>query len=952
MKEVNMKEISAKKIESFNINTLFNCYKKFLNCEENIFKININDKNNVLRLGKSFTEIFKEEVLKGNKLNILDMNIEDNIKYQIKEFIEQEDGEEYQYQYGIAYPIISINERNGINNSYIAEIIKEINLNSLIALNIYPIVRQNNEILVMPEKVEKNEKFIIMIDNLVRKHPAVERRENNKILIEKSTIFDIVSKIILETFNISFVPINLLIFIIIELIKKKELQQSILNTINEIINKNAEVLKIQREISQGHGAISYLIRYTNKNATNFILKDLEIFERNKTKDVKNKLLILTNLSVNSIKEKEENVILIPTKNKLTPSQQKAFNRIIDQKITLIEGPPGTGKSVLITAICSSYLCADKKVVVSSTNNKAVDSVYEKLKEFDEIYTEKYKKSEFYLKGYIRLGAQYYYNKFLNEEVEIFLENVEKAKKENNTIIEEIKSELNELSKFFSLAVIKENLKKEHESLFDIDFEYIKDNKYELKSVINYLYKVKSFKFKIPLFGNIFFRSYFQKIIQDFEKLKIKYNKEELLNKRKIDKIKDLINHLNLLKKYIIKLDNDIDEYENLLDKFKKKYSLTSDENEENDIINELKKIYLVRKKEYLFWKLIRDQEFLNDLKALYESKDKNPHKFKNLYFQFAPIILTTALSAPKYLKTDINNIDLVIIDEASQTLFLYVFPLFLRAKKFVVIGDKNQLEPVLPSYFNSLQIELEDELEKLPKFLWPDKSAFHVIEHIEEVTLSTDPKDRRLLEHFRCAPSIIKFCDQLIGYGLEVMSNDSKYEFKQPLSKEQKELQDIFSYNIVFINVNGKAEDIGSKYNKEEVEFIVKLVNILSNHLNDSKDIAIITPYKRQEELIKQEIKKLNLTDITVGTIHKLQGDEKDIIILSLVATREKDFQSKFFNNKNLINVAVSRAKKHLIVVGNENSIKNLEDNHIIKKLYKHISGNGKVFSHPPHLYP
>ena len=78
--------------------------------------------------------------------------------------------------------------------------------------------------------------------------------------------------------------------------------------------------------------------------------------------------------------------------------------------------------------------------------------------------------------------------------------------------------------------------------------------------------------------------------------------------------------------------------------------------------------------------------------------------------------------------------------------------------------------------------------------------------------------------------------------------------------------------------------------------------------------IGVITPYRAQRNKIKEMI---NLTDIEIGTVDSFQGREKDIIIFSITATGNL----KFVANPNRLNVAFTRARRKLIVIGNLNSM-------------------------------
>ncbi len=136
----------------------------------------------------------------------------------------------------------------------------------------------------------------------------------------------------------------------------------------------------------------------------------------------------------------------------------------------------------------------------------------------------------------------------------------------------------------------------------------------------------------------------------------------------------------------------------------------------------------------------------------------------------------------------------------------------------------------------------------------------------------------------------------------------------------------------------------------EAYEVIRQIKEISVN--DPTKTIGVITPFVKQSELINNLLVQNNLSHITCGTIHAFQGDEKDIIILSSAIT--KDTHCKTYNwmqnNTELINVATSRAKDKLIVLGDLKMIeklspKNEKDDYLELINYVRKNGESKVTS-------
>lgn len=151
-----------------------------------------------------------------------------------------------------------------------------------------------------------------------------------------------------------------------------------------------------------------------------------------------------------------------------------------------------------------------------------------------------------------------------------------------------------------------------------------------------------------------------------------------------------------------------------------------------------------------------------------------------------------------------------------------------------------------------------------------------------------------LREHYRCHPKIINFCNQKFYHGeLIIMTTDHGEE-------------DVLS---VVKTVEGNHER--DHYSQRQIDVIKN--EIIPKYDLNSKETGIITPYRNQVKALEREI-----TDIDAATVHKFQGKEMECIIISTV----DDEISDFTDDPYLINVAVSRAKKKLmlVVTGNKQS--------------------------------
>jgi len=355
-----------------------------------------------------------------------------------------------------------------------------------------------------------------------------------------------------------------------------------------------------------------------------------------------------------------------------------------------------------------------------------------------------------------------------------------------------------------------------------------------------------------------------------------------------------------------------------------------------------------------FWYAIhfREAEYLLNLEAKLQknSKDKERGKigYKEKLQRFAgvtPIYISTFHSIPRF-STFYDNaegeqayydlFDLIIVDEAGQVAPDISIPSFSLAKKAIVVGDVFQIEPVW-----SVEEKLDIVNLKMNNILAKDASD-DVINNYKDSGLlcssgslmkmaqrSCFVKDGELggtllKEHRRCP-------DKIISY-----SNKNVYHNKLILTKGNKRKVDIDLPLKGFMHIESTSEKVGnSRKNLQDAITIAKWIDSKRADLENSfgnkpisEILAIVTPYKSQASLIKEELLKIDkkaYQPLISGTVHALQGAEIDIVIFSTVLTPG---DSTFFaDNLNMLNVAVSRAKSSFLVFGNLNAIDATKNN-------------------------
>ncbi len=278
----------------------------------------------------------------------------------------------------------------------------------------------------------------------------------------------------------------------------------------------------------------------------------------------------------------------------------------------------------------------------------------------------------------------------------------------------------------------------------------------------------------------------------------------------------------------------------------------------------------------------------------YIKKPENLKKFQRIF----PIIATTAISSHKLGKPDVY-FDMVIMDEASQGNIATSLVPILRGNSLMLVGDPQQLNPVilLDSMDNS----------KLRKTYNITDEYDYVNNSIYKTFLASDAVSGEILlsRHYRCHKDIINF------------NNKKYYNNKLIVETQSKEKNP-----LVFVNVANNTTNYKNTA-PYEAEEIVKFAE-----LNKDKSIGVITPFVNQKQLIDDMLKKRGITNVGCGTVHAFQGDEKDVILFSLSLTDKtgKATYGWLKNNKELINVATSRAKEKLVVVGSDKDLERLHD--------------------------
>jgi len=285
----------------------------------------------------------------------------------------------------------------------------------------------------------------------------------------------------------------------------------------------------------------------------------------------------------------------------------------------------------------------------------------------------------------------------------------------------------------------------------------------------------------------------------------------------------------------------------------------------------------------------------------------------------------TALSLRQNFSLRANLFGLVVVDEASQCPLAYVLPAAYRARRLLVVGDPNQLPPVVQLSADRSDRYAQDYgashlTQENPGIRFSSEtSAFEAFQNVHGAN-----KTYLLAEHFRCHPKIARWFSKVFYKdGLQVLTDTS--DAFNPAGPPSVGL------GLVWEDVAGHAErgpGGESWVNDTEADRAAELV---AGAVRSGVRVGVVTPYRAQANLIAQKVRAkvkdgeaLAEVGFKSGTAHTFQGDERDLIVFSCCVADGIEPRSLLWveANKNLINVAASRARQCLIVLGDPNTIR------------------------------
>lgn len=546
------------------------------------------------------------------------------------------------------------------------------------------------------------------------------------------------------------------------------------------------------------------------------------------------------------------------------SQKQAVDNALNCKISVIEGPPGTGKTQTILNIIANAIMRGESAAVVSGNNSATANVLQKLQKYGFGFIaaplgSKDNKNAFIENqsstlpdmSFWKLGTLEYLKKtqkliaelktlnrmlLLKNELSTLLQEQETVKKESTHY-----KDYAAAAQMQSFRLFNKSIKASQILSFSAEYELLTQ-----KGIDFSFAKKLIWLFKYGILSFAFLEEPVEEVLAYCYSLYYERRAKEL--DRRVAKIEKALEAYNFKEKL-------------------KEYSELS---------------------AMLFRAKLAERFSGVKSRALYSEEDLRTRS--EAFIKDYPVVLSTTYS----LRASLSNefvYDYVIIDEASQVDLATGALALSCAKKVVVVGDLKQLPNVVDSEQKNATDKIFDKFNLREAYRYSNHSLLSSI-----IELFEDVPRVLLREHYRCHPEIIGFCNQRF-YNNELIILTNAQTDKQPM--------------MVYKTVAGNhARD---PVNQRQIDVIMNEV-VPQQHLNlDDSSVGIVTPYRAQADELQRTFAG---TSVKADTADKFQGQERSVIILSTVDNEITDFAS----DPNRLNVAVSRAIDQLIVVtdGNE----------------------------------
>lgn len=550
--------------------------------------------------------------------------------------------------------------------------------------------------------------------------------------------------------------------------------------------------------------------------------------------------------------KNSSVIITPFD--YNESQIKSIKKALINTISIIEGPPGTGKTQTILNLVSNLIIHNKTCAIISNNNTAITNIQEKLSE------------EGYEFLVALLGNQDNISNFFDNNKQLIKDIIKSVKNEKKVSIDEI-------------ANLSEIVKKINET--EVEIAIKQNNLIELINEKNNHLLIQ--EEHINMNDKLLSTDYLNLILRLQKSNKIRILERFLIkNKYKVNvkkyNIESIINNLEKLyyDTKILESELVIKKLNELLLKYKDK---------------DYKQLLKEKSKLYFNFKIFEKYKNL-------EEKEFNKKNYKMNFNDFVdryPIILSTSQSLINSIKNGFL-FDYLIIDEASQTDLLSSVISMNCAKNLVIVGDSKQLEQIDEQKLFEESNRLALKYNVPSSFRYENNSILSSIKNSVE-----DVPTTLLKEHYRCVPDIINFCNKMF-YDNELVPMTTNNGVHIEIIKTVEG-------NHARKNPNGSG-----LYNQREIDEIVKNIN---QKTSGEIGVITPFKYhaKLLREIVNNEIVEIDTVHKFQG---RQKDEIYISFVANNLEKKEIENENRLYNfltNQKLLNVAISRGKNKITVI-------------------------------------
>lgn len=313
-----------------------------------------------------------------------------------------------------------------------------------------------------------------------------------------------------------------------------------------------------------------------------------------------------------------------------------------------------------------------------------------------------------------------------------------------------------------------------------------------------------------------------------------------------------------------------------------------------------------------YGQLVAYVDAVQNKKFTYGHTQDKSEKYIHAALQAMNVWSCTLKSLAATFPLQVNLFDYVIFDEASQIDLPSAAPALYRAKRLVVVGDENQLNHIAKIHDRTEQeLAATYNLEGAP--FYPALTRYTDTSLFNSARKALNEPEHELKNHYRSNAQIAGLFSSIF-YG-------GKLKVHEPVANLPADI----TPGVHWIDIAGTAykHKSGSKYNMEEAAHIVGLLKKLIPVAKErGLTIGVTTPFTKQRDLIADKAMGIfspeDLACVQILTVHKFQGSEVDMLIFSPVLTAKGEDSSDywFIKNKQILNVAISRAKQLLLITG------------------------------------